>query len=152
MSKRSTNTTLEKRVRVYPNHQRSISNENFSTSKDNTMFGVESSAPQSQIIKHLWRISVRTGRKGQKVSVCICDNHQTLRKKSAFSLMIVPFGNMFVLIGMLRDPEMSPYRIKNLSGDDSSYPPISHQKCLYPNVDVLYFLKEILGGIIECCS
>ena len=51
MSKRSTNTTLEKRVRVYPDHQRSISNENFSTSKDNTMFGVESSAPQSQISK-----------------------------------------------------------------------------------------------------
>ena len=62
--------------------------------------------------------------------------------------MIVPFGNIFVLIGLLRDPEMSPYRVKNLSGDDSRYPPISHQKCLYPNVDVLDFLREILGGII----
>ena len=84
----------------------------------------------------------------KKVSVCICDNHQTLQKKSTFSLMIVPFGNIFVLIGLLRDPEMSPYRVKNLSGDDSRYPPISHQKCLYPNVDVLDFLREILGGII----
>ena len=86
----------------------------------------------------------------KKVSVCICDNHQTLQKKSTFSLMIVPFGNIFVLIGLLRDPEMSPYRVKNQSGDDSRYPPISHQKCLYPNVDVLDFLREILGGIIEC--
>ena len=51
MSKSNTNTTLEKRVRVYPNHQRSISNENFLTSKDNTMFGVQFSAPQSQISK-----------------------------------------------------------------------------------------------------
>ena len=41
-----------------------------------------------------------------------------------------------------------PYKIKNLLGNDSRYPSISHKKCFVPNIDPLDFVGKIWGGIL----
>ena len=44
-------------------------------------------------------------------------------------------------------PQKSLYKIKNLSGNVSRYPTISHKTCFVPNVDVLDFVGDFFGGI-----